>query len=231
MKVLVIEDNYDIQEAISLTFELNWPDAKVISAIEGTDGITKAETDSPDIIILDLGLPDIDGFKVLKEIRNFSDIPVIILTVRSEVMDRIRGLELGADDYIVKPFNHMELLARVRAVLRRSHVPELKEVEKPFITPNLSIDFAARIVTKDGNQIKLTPTEFNLLRYLVRNEGKVLSHHALLEKIWGEEYVDSTEYLKVYVQRLRDKLEDEPAKPRIILSERGVGYKFVKPIF
>jgi len=229
MKVLVIEDNQDIQEAISLTFELNWPEAKVIASTEGTDGINMAEGEAPDIIILDLGLPDIDGFKVLKEIRNFSDIPVIILTVRSEDMDKIRGLELGADDYIVKPFNHMELLARVRAVLRRSHMPEIKGGEKPFIAPNLSIDFSSRIVIKNGIQIKLTPTEFNVLWYLVRNEGKVLTHYALLEKVWGEEYVDSTEYLKVYIQRLRDKLEDEPAQPKMILSERGVGYKFVKP--
>lgn len=230
MKVLVIEDNPDIQEAISLTFELNWPEAKVISAAEGASGINKAETDSPDMIILDLGLPDIDGFKVLKDIRSFSDVPLIILTVRNEEIDKVRGLELGADDYVVKPFNHMELLARVRAVLRRSHVPELKGIEQPFITPNLSIDFASRTVTKASKQIKLTPTEFNLLRYLVRNEGKVLTHHALLEKVWGEEYIDSTEYLKVYVQRLRDKLEDDPAEPSIIISERGVGYKFIKPL-
>lgn len=229
MKVLIIEDNPDIQEAISLTFELNWPEAKVISAAEGANGISQVETESPDIIILDLGLPDMDGFKVLKEVRNYSDIPIIILTVRNEEMDKVRGLELGADDYIVKPFNHMELLARVRAVLRRSHIPELKETGKPFITPNLSIDFASRIINKAGKQIKLTPTEFDLLRYLVRNEGKVLTHYALLEKVWGEEYVDSTEYLKVYIQRLRDKLENNPAEPRLILSERGVGYKFVKP--
>ena len=229
MKVLVIEDNPEIQEAISLTFELHWPEARVIAATEGYDGITMTESESPDIIILDLGLPDVDGFKVLKEIRNFSDTPVIILTVREEEIDKVRGLELGADDYIVKPFSHMELLARVKAVLRRSHVPELKEAEKPIVTPNLSIDFAARTVTKGAQQMKLTPTEFNLLQYLARNEGKVLTHHALLAKVWGDEYTDSSEYLKVYIQRLRDKVEDDPANPKILLNERGVGYKFVKP--
>lgn len=230
MKVLVIEDNPDIQEAISLNFELNWPEAKTIAAADGSKGITMAQSESPDIIILDLGLPDIDGFNVLKEIRNFSDIPVIVLTVRSEEIDKVRGLELGADDYIVKPFNHMELLARVRAVLRRSHIPELREGDKPLVTPNLSIDFVSRTIVKGDKRIKLTPTEFNLLRYLVRNEGKVLTHYALLEKVWGEEYIDASEYLKVYIQRLRDKLEDDPSNPSILLNERGVGYKFVKPV-
>lgn len=229
MKVLIIEDSPEIVEAVRLTFELRWPEAKVISTAEGNKGITLTETESPDLIILDIGLPDIDGFKVLKEIRNFSDIPVIILTVRGEEIDKVRGLELGADDYIVKPFSHGELLARAKAVLRRSHIPELKGAETPFVTPKLSIDFATRTVTKNNRQIKLTPTEFNLLQYLVRNEGKVLSHRTLLEKVWGEEYTDATDYLKVYIQRLREKLEDDPANPRILLSERGVGYKFVKP--
>jgi two-component system KDP operon response regulator KdpE len=187
------------------------------------------EKESPDIVILDLGLPDVDGFKVLKEIRNFSDIPLIMLTARGEKIDKIRGLELGADDYITKPFGPGELLARIKAVLRRSHIPELKGAEMSFVTPKLAIDFATRTVTKNNQSIKPTPTEFNLLQYLVSNEGKILSHRALLEKVWGEEYTDATDYLKVYIQRLREKLEDDPANPRILLSERGVGYKFVKP--
>lgn len=229
MKVLIIEDSLEIVEAVRLIFELRWPEAKVIATTEGNKGITLTETESPDLIILDLGLPDIDGFKVLKEIRNFSDIPVVILTVRGEEIDKVRGLELGADDYIVKPFSHMELLARVKAILRRSHIPELKASEAPLVTPKLSIDFATRTITRNSKLIKLTPTEFNLLQYLVRNEGKVLSHRSLLEKVWGEEYTDATDYLKVYIQRLREKLEDDPANPKILLSERGVGYKFVKP--
>jgi len=229
MKVLLIEDSKEIQEAISLIFELHWPDAEVKFAGEGLAGITMTETESPDILILDLGLPDIDGFKVLKEVRDFSDVPVIILTVRGEEIDKVRGLELGADDYIVKPFSHMELLARVKAVLRRSHIPELKEAEKPIIGRNLSIDFASRSVTKGSKKFKLTPTEFNLLQCLARNEGKVLTHQALLTKVWGEEYTDSSEYLKVYMQRLRDKIEDDPSNPKVLISERGVGYKFLKP--
>lgn len=229
IKVLVIEDNIEIQEAISLLFELHWPGAGTVISDEGFKGIEMVESESPDIIILDLGLPDMDGLNVLKDIRKFSDIPVIILTVRKEEIDKIRGLELGADDYIVKPFSHMEFLARVRAVLRRSHVPELKEAEEPVVTKHLSIDFANRTVTKEGVQVKLTPTEFNLLQNLVRNEGKVLSHYYLLSKVWGDDYTDSSEYLKVYIQRLRDKLEIEPSDPKVIVSERGVGYKFIKP--
>jgi two-component system KDP operon response regulator KdpE len=230
IKVLVIEDNNEIQEAISLLFELHWPGASTVASDEGSKGVEMVESESPDIIILDLGLPDMDGLGVLKEIRKFSDTPIIILTVRKEEIDKIRGLELGADDYIVKPFSHMEFLARVRAVLRRSHVPELKGAEEPIISRDLSIDFANRIITKAGVQIKLTPTEFNLLQSLARNEGKVLTHYYLLSKVWGEDYTDSSEYLKVYIQRLRDKLEIEPSDPRIIVSERGVGYKFIKPM-
>jgi DNA-binding response OmpR family regulator len=229
MKILIIEDNPEIQEAVSLIFELHWPGASVVSTAEGGQGISMIETESPDIIILDLGLPDIDGYKVLKEIREFSDTPVIILTARGEEIDKVRGLELGSDDYIVKPFSHMELLARVRAVLRRSHFPELKGSENPIITANLSIDFASRSITKGGKTVKLTPTELSLLQLLVRNENKVLTHHTMLAKVWGEEYTDSYDYLKVYMQRLRDKLEDDPSNPTVILSERGVGYKFVKP--
>ena len=228
MKVLLIEDSTEIQEAVTLIFELHWPDSEVVIAGEGSEGIIVVETKSPDIVILDLGLPDIDGFKVLKEIRSFSDVPLIILTVRGEEIDKVRGLELGADDYIVKPFSHMELLARVKSVLRRSHMPELKGVDKPVVMPNLSIDFATRTVIKGDNKIKLTPTEFNLLQCMVRNEGKILTHHALLAKVWGDEYTDSSEYLKVYIQRLRDKLEDDPSNPKILISERGVGYKFAK---
>ena len=229
MKLLLIEDDPGIQEAVTLSFELHWPSAEVMTADHGSQGVILTETDTPDIIILDLGLPDKDGFEVLKEIRDFSDIPIIILTVRGEEIDKVRGLELGADDYVVKPFSHMELLARVRAVIRRCRrTPHQKKAE-PILSAGLSIDFASRSVTKDGNLIKLTPTEFRLLYYLTRNPGKVLTHHALLARVWGEEYTDSPEYLKVYIQRLREKVEETPSAPKLLLSERGVGYKFVQP--
>lgn len=229
MKVLIIEDAPEIVESISLCFELRWPGVSVVSTAEGSKGVTMAETESPDVIILDLGLPDMDGFEVLKEVRAFSNMPIIIVTVRSDEMDRVRGLELGADDYITKPFSHMELLARIKAVLRRTIMPELKDAEKSFYSPKLTIDFTTRAVTANKQLVKLTTTEYSLLHYLVLNEGAVLTHRALLGKVWGEEYVDSPEYLKVYIQRLRNKLEEDPSNPQLLISERGVGYKFVRP--
>jgi two-component system KDP operon response regulator KdpE len=230
MKVLVIEDNPGIVEAISLAFELRWPGVQTVSTAQGLKGVELVESEAPDVVILDLGLPDIEGFEVLRQTRQFSDAPVIILTVRGEEIDKIKGLELGADDYITKPFSHMEFLARVKAVLRRSQMPELKGNEKPFVRGELVIDFASREVTLAGKPVRLTPTEYNLLYYLVRNEGKVLSQQALLRKVWGEEYTDATEYIKKYIQRLRAKLGDDPQNPRMLLSERGVGYKFLRPL-
>ena len=230
MKVLIIEDAPDIVESISLCFELRWPGIKVISTAEGSEGLTLVETEHPDVIILDLGLPDMDGIEVLKNIRTFSSVPVIIVTVRGDEMDRIKGLEMGADDYITKPFSHMELLARIKAVLRRTTMPELKAGEKSFYSPRLTIDFTTRTVTVNGEVVRLTQTEYSLLHYLVLNEGVVLTHRALLEKVWGEEYTNSPEYLKVYIQRLRNKLEEDITNPQFLISERGVGYKFVSPL-
>lgn len=229
MKILIIEDAKEIVDTISLCFELRWPGVNVISTAEGGQGLTLAETKSPDVVILDLGLPDMDGFEVLQKIRAFSNVPVIIVTVRGEEINKIKGLEMGADDYVTKPFSHMELLARIQAVLRRTSLPKSEVNEKPFHSPRLNIDFATRTVTVDGQPIKLTPTEYNLLHYLVMNADTTLTHRALLEKVWGEEYVDSPEYLKVYIQRLRNKLEVDPGNPQLIISQRGIGYKFVRP--
>jgi len=206
-----------------------WPGVEVISTPEGNQGLALAETESPDVTILDLGLPDMDGFEVLKDIRSFSNVPIIIVTVRGDEIDKVKGLELGADDYIIKPFSHLELLARIQSVLRRTSLLEVKAEEKPFHSPRLTIDFATRTVIADGQPVKLTPTEYNLLHYLVMNAGNVLTHRALLEKVWGEEYIDSPEYLKVYIQRLRNKLEADPSSPQLLVSQRGIGYKFVRP--
>jgi DNA-binding response OmpR family regulator len=227
MKVLVIEDNTEIVQSVALCFELRWPGASLISASEGEKGLELAETELPDVIILDLGLPDMDGLEVLHHIRSFSDIPVVILTVRGEEMDKVKGLEMGADDYIVKPFSPAEFLSRVKAVLRRTQMPEPKVEEKPLVRGKLMIDFAAREVNIEGKPIKLTPSEYKLLCQLVRNEGRVLPNQMLLERVWGPEYTAETNYIKVYIQRLREKLDEEPGNPRMILSERGIGYKFV----
>ncbi len=226
MKILVIEDAQEIVDTITLCFELRWPGVQVISTSEGGQGLILAETQSPDIIILDLGLPDMDGFDVLKDIRFYSNTPIIIVTVRDTEVDRVRGLELGADDYVAKPFSHIELLARIQAVLRRTSMSPFKVEQKPFRNSRMSIDFDTGTVTVEGQPINLTPTEYNLLNYLVINIGTTLTHRALLEKVWGEDYIDSPEYLKVYIQRLRNKLEKDPSNPKILISQRGVGYKF-----
>ncbi len=228
MKVVIIEDDPEIVEAVSLCFDLRWPDVEVVSANEGINGLDLIEKESPDIVILDVGLPDIDGFEVCRRIRLFSDVPIIILTVKDQEFDKVKGLELGADDYIAKPFSHVELLARIKAVLRRSTMPQLEEEEEPLTVGKLRIDFASHEVRVDGTEVKLTPTEYSLLHFLARNAGRVIQHRVLLEKVWGADYVDSTDYLKVYIQRLRVKLMDDPQNSKIILSERGVGYKLLK---
>lgn len=227
MKVLVIEDNPEIVQSVLLCFELRWPGVELVHASQAAEGLLMAETEHPDVVILDLGLPDRDGLEVLRDIRTFSNVPLIILTVRGEEMDKVKGLEMGADDYILKPFAPAEFLSRVKAVVRRSQTPEVVINEKPFVSGKLRIDFATRLVTIDGNPVRLTPSEFKLLQHLARNEGRVLPTRVLLERVWGPEYTAETEYVKVYMQRLREKIEEDPRNPKMILSERGVGYKFI----
>jgi len=228
MKVVIIEDDPEIVEAVSLCFDLRWPDVEVITANEGISGVDLIERDSPDIVILDVGLPDIDGFEVCRRIRLFSDVPIVMLTVKDQEFDKVKGLELGADDYMTKPFSHVELLVRVKAVLRRSTIPDLDRGEEPLTIGKLWIDFAAHEVRVDGEAVKLTPTEYNLLYLLARNAGRVMPHRVLLERVWGPDYGDANDYLKVYIQRLRVKLGDESSSPAMIISERGVGYKLAK---
>ena len=227
--ILLIEDNEDIQEAAHLIFELYWPRAKVIQAYHGTEGVSLMKSESPDLVILDLGLPDIDGMRVLREIRYFSDVPVIILTVRGEESDKVRGLELGADDYIVKPFGHRELLARIETVMQRRKIV-VPEVISPPAHPTVSrlvIDFSVGTVLKDTRPVKLTATELNLLKHLVSHADNLLSDEDILAKIWGDDYIDCSEYLEAYIRTLREKLEDDPGRPIIIVKE-GKGYKFVQ---
>ena len=227
MNVLVVEDSQEVVEAISLCFELRWPGSSILQTAEGEEALELTQRELPDVVILDLVLPGMDGFDVLREIRKQSNIPVLILSVKGEEMDKVKGLELGADDYIVKPFSPAELLSRVKAVLRRTYMLELNSDEKPFVSSYLKVNFATREVLKGDQPVKLTPTEFNLLTQLVKNEGKVLTHQLLLEKVWGSGYTDAVEYLRKYIQRLREKLEEQPNNPKMFISERGLGYKFV----
>ena len=225
MKVLIIEDDPLTVESLSLLFRLRQPEAKVIIALKGEKGIELVEKESPDIVILDLGLPDIDGMDVLKEIRSFSRVPLIILTARSATMEIVKGLELGADDYIVKPFDPIVLLARVKNVLR--HTLE-QAGEETVIYGDMAIDLVRGEIKKPGEMVKLSATEVEILSLLIANEGKVVSHTTLMERVWGEG-VETTDLLRKYIQYLREKLGDDPNNPRIILSERGRGYKFLRP--
>jgi DNA-binding response OmpR family regulator len=229
MKVLVIEDDPGIIEVVSLCFQLRWSGTTVISAADGRKGIDLVETETPDVVILDIGLPDIDGYQVLKEIRRFSDVPVLMLTVRGEDTDIAKGLELGADDYITKPFSHIELIARVQAVLRRSQGLAITDEERPFTSGKLSVDFARNEVLLEGKPVKLTSTERKLLYHLIRNEGRILSHETLLSKVWGDNYNDARDLLRVHIQHLRQKLGDNTESPNVIVTEHGIGYKFVRP--
>ena len=229
MKVLVIEDDPGIIEVVSLCFQLRWSGTTVVSASTGRQGIELVESESPEVVILDIGLPDIDGYQVLREIRRFSDVPVLMLTVRGEDTDVARGLELGADDYITKPFSHIELIARVQAVLRRAQGIAVSDDERPFSAGKLSVDFSRNEVLINGESVKLTSTERKLLYYLIRNEGRILSHESLLTKVWGDTYVDARDLLRVHIQHLRQKLEDSAESPSIIVTEHGIGYKFIRP--
>jgi two-component system KDP operon response regulator KdpE len=226
MKILVVDDEPDIVEVVNLCFNLRWPEAEVTAAGTGEDALKLVEQDRPDFILLDINLPGMDGFAVCQEIRSFADMPIVMLSARDSEVDKVRGLEMGADDYITKPFSHLELLARVRAVVRR-YQAQMPSVGEVFESGNLKIDYASRTVTVNGLQVRLTPTEYSLLFHLSRNAGRVLPHQTLLAKVWGREYTDEIDYLKVYIRRLRQKLEGDPETIGRIVSERGVGYKFI----
>ena len=228
MKVLLIEDELEIIESVAIILQLRWPEVTLISTFFGGKGVELAEKELPDVIILDLGLPDTDGFQVLRQIRTFSDVPLVILTVRGEEMNKIKGLELGADDYIVKPFSPGEFVARLKALVRRSQVPDTtaKVTEKPSIRGKLRIDFASQEVSIGGRLLKISPREYDLLYMLVTNAGMVLSNQKLLEEVFPE-HRDDTQFLDVYIKKLRERLEENPDSPEMILSEGGIGYKFV----
>ena len=229
MRLLVIDDEPDVIESVHLGFTLQWRDVDVLGAGSGEAGLDAIEREHPDIVLLDIGLPDINGFEVLSQIRGFSDVPVVMLTARDDSMDKVKGLELGADDYVTKPFNHLELMARVKAVLRRLEMPAPASRAPSFRSGDLEVDFARQEAHLRGERLDLTPTEYKLLYHLVRNAGHVLQHATLLAKVWGREYVDEVDYIRVYIRRLRDKLGDDPEDPTYIRTERGLGYRFVAP--
>lgn len=229
MRILVVDDEPDVAEVIELTFSLQWPGSEVIAAADGESALKLFQAGSPDVIVLDVGLPGMSGFEVCRRLRAISDVPILMLTVRGEEMERLKGLELGADDYIVKPFSPLELVARTRAVLRRSQVAPLATSSRIIVDEELTLDFSNREVILRGQSAKLTPTECRILSQLVANAGRVVTQKTLLAKVWGWESDDDILMLKVHIARLRQKLGDNAHNPRYIFTERGLGYRFVRP--
>jgi two-component system KDP operon response regulator KdpE len=210
-----------------IRMNLELEDFRVIEAQSGIEALDKVRTNLPDLVILDVMMPEMDGFETLEVLREVSNVPVIMLTVRSDEEDKVRGLELGADDYVTKPFGARELVSRVKAVLRRTESAVKPDEAVLKIDDRLSIDFNSREVIVEGERIKLRPTEYRLLYHLVENAGWVVPHETLLAKVWGYEYQEEVHYLRLYITYLRQKIEPDPSNPRYILTERGVGYRFV----
>lgn len=227
MRALIIDNDEEVAEAVGLTFGITWPDSETISASSGDSGIYMAGSEWPSLVILEVDLPDMDGFTICKEIRRFSDVPIIMLTERSKEGDIVRGLQVGADDYIIKPLRGLVFMAKVKAVLRRAEPAPAVVDSQVFESGNLKVDFAAAAVFLGKQRISLTPTEYRLLCQLLKSAGKVVPSRTLLGQIWGRDYLDETRYLKVHIKHLRNKLGDDPSAPRYIFTERKVGYGFV----
>jgi len=223
--ILVVDDEPRILRFITMNLELEG--FRVITASNGVQALDRVRTDLPDLVLLDVMMPDMDGFETLRLLREISDAPVMMLTVRSEESDIVQGLKNGADDYLTKPFGMQELVQRVHALMRRTrftqaHIPTVVKVDD-----YLSVNYESREVSVGGKPIKLRPTEFRLLYHLIENAGWIIPHETLLSKVWGYEYRDEVHYLRLYITYLRKKIEPDPANPRYILTERGVGYRFV----
>jgi two-component system KDP operon response regulator KdpE len=224
-KILAVDDEERMVRFIRLNLEQDG--FQVIEAYNGMQAINKIRTDLPDLVLLDVMMPDIDGFEVLRIVREVSSIPVIMLTAKGEEDDRVRGLELGADDYITKPFSPRELVSRVRAVLRRTESATSDSHGAIQVDEHLELDFDRHEIRLDGEVVQLRPTEYRLLYHLVQNAGRVLTHDQILTRVWGYEYRDEPHYVRLYINYLRKKLEKDPVNPIYILTERGTGYRFV----
>jgi two-component system, OmpR family, KDP operon response regulator KdpE len=219
---LIIDDEVQIRRL--LTVALTAENYRVVEADSGQGGLTELASRKPNVVLLDLGLPDMDGVEVLKRLREWSKVPVLILSVRQGVEDKVAALDAGADDYLTKPFHTAELTARLRAIQRHSLAETTPSVLE---AGSLRIDFAARVVTDAGEEIHLTATEYALLRILAQNAGKVITHRQLLREVWGTKAEEQAQYLRVYMNHLRKKLEPDPAKPKLLKSEPGIGYRFM----
>jgi two-component system KDP operon response regulator KdpE len=223
--ILAVDDEPRMIRFVRMNLELEG--FQVTEATNGLEALEKVRDELPDLVLLDVMMPEMDGYETLERLREISTVPVIMLTVKGEEEDRIRGLELGADDYVTKPFSPRELASRIRAVLRRAEMPSPIAKTALRIDDRLEIDFRQREVIVDGEPIRLRPTEYRLLYHLVNNAGWVMTHEMLLSKVWGYEYRDETGLLRLYITYLRKKIEPDSSNPRYILTERGVGYRFV----
>lgn len=223
--ILVVDDEERMARFIRLNLEHDG--FQVVEAFRGMEAMQKYRDSLPDLVLLDVMMPDIDGFEVLQMLREISNVPVIMLTAKGEEDDRVKGLELGADDYVTKPFSPRELVSRVRAVLRRVDTGTTESPDVIEIDEHLKLDFSKREIWLDGELVKLRPTEYRLLYHLVKNAGWVLTYDQILSRVWGYEYRDEPHYVRLYINYLRQKIEQDPSNPVYILTERGVGYRFV----
>lgn len=225
-RILVVDDEPRMIGFIRMNLELDGH--QVIEAHSGLEALEAIRTKLPDVVLLDIMMPDLDGFETLRMLREFSSIPVIMLTAKGEENDKVYGLELGADDYVTKPFSPRELSSRIKAVLRRFEMPSGSPEQAILkVDERLQVDFNRREVIVNGEHIKLRPTEYRLLYHLIENAGWTVPHDQLLAKVWGYEYRDEAHYVRLYVNYLREKIEEDPSHPKYILTERGVGYRFV----
>lgn len=222
--ILLIEDEPQVRRFLRAT--LNSEGYRLVEAETGQEGLRQASSCNPALVLLDLGLPDFDGLEIIKKLREWTNLPIIILSARGQDKDKIKALDLGADDYLTKPFSAGELLARIRVSLRHRLGPGAETAEPVFAFENLKVDMPKRQVFLDDQEIHLTPIEYRLLNVLIRNAGKVITHNQLLREVWGPQYIDQVSYLRVYMTQLRHKLEKDPTRPRFFINEPGIGYRF-----
>jgi len=222
--ILIIEDELPIRRFLKPSLQSQG--FKVLEAAKGEEGLALASSHNPDLILLDLGLPDLDGLEVVKRLREWATTPIIIITARGKEQDKISGLDAGADDYLTKPFDVGELMARIRVALRHSQRVKRGGKQDPvFETPDFKVDLSARVVIVRGKEVHLTPNEYDLLAFLIRHAGKVVTQKQILQEVWGPASGDQVQYLRIYVYQLRQKLEENPDRPKYILTESGVGYR------
>lgn len=226
MRVLVVDDSPDVAEVVAFGARIAWPGCEVTAASSGAEALECFETVYPSLVVLDIEMPPPDGLEVCKRIRETSQVPILMLTVRDGTSDKVLALDIGADDYLTKPFDHTELLARMRALVRRATGPLLVQSDMDMRIGDFTINLATHEAKIRGESLQLTSTEYRLLEELTRNAGTAISHRTLLKKVWGPEYAGEVHYLKIFVRRLRQKLGDDAERPRYILTEWGMGYRF-----